>query len=167
MIPSIGALKRHWQRSCWVIHMWRQATHNQMALEPTVGNGWVNYEGILRIDWDSKENMQSVRQRVDLLLKGCGCRSGCDTNRCGCKKNSTACGPGCRCTNCKNKQAQRDCNQESDHLELEVDGIMEAIFGEDRDRANGEEQDVTDNEDDDQSDEEFYMDVDGMESGRF
>ena len=44
---------------------------------------------------------------------------------------------------------------------------MEAVFGEDRDRENGEEQDVTDNEDDDQSDEEFYMDVDGTESGRF
>ena len=45
--------------------------------------------------------------------------------------------------------------------------IQRAIFGEDRDRANGEEQDVTDNEDDDQSDEEFYMDVDGTESGTF
>ena len=41
---------------------------------------------------------------------------------------------------------------------------MEAIFGEDRDRANFEEQDVTDNEDDDQSYGEFYMDVDGKES---
>ena len=61
--------------------MWRQATDNKRALAPTVGNGWVNEDGKLQIDWNSKENMMSVRRRVDLLFKGCGCRSGCDTEQ--------------------------------------------------------------------------------------
>ena len=86
MIPSVGALKCHWQRSCWVLHMWRQAADNMVVLAPLAGNGWIKEDGKFLIDWDSKDNMHAVRQRVDLLLKGCACKSGCKTKRCGCKK---------------------------------------------------------------------------------
>ena len=80
MIPSVGAFKRHWQRSCWVLHMWRQATQNMMLLAPPAGNGWLKEGGKFLIDWDSNENMQAVKQRVDLLLKGCACKGGCNTD---------------------------------------------------------------------------------------
>ena len=147
MITSVSALKRHWQRSCWVLHMWRQAQENRMILAPPAGNGWLHQDGKLVVDWDSKENIQSVRRRVDLLLKGCGCKTGCNTNRCGCKNNGTSCGPGCRCTNCHNIQREdlRDNDQASDDdLEDEVNCIMAAIFG-----ANGEDKDEDEFEDED------------------
>ena len=36
------------------------------------------------------------------LTKGCKCKSGCKSSRCGCKKQSNFCGPGCECHNCQN-----------------------------------------------------------------
>ena len=37
-----------------------------------------------------------------ILTKGCSCRSGCLSHRCGCVRNGHHCGPGCHCQNCKN-----------------------------------------------------------------
>ena len=50
--------------------MWRQAADNMVVLAPLAGNGWIKEDGKFLIDWDSKDNMHAVRQRVDLLLKG-------------------------------------------------------------------------------------------------
>ncbi len=127
-------------------------------------------EGKFLIDWDSKESMQAVRQRVDLLLKGCACKGGCNTKRCGCKKNGLSCGPGCRCVNCTNcacdnsPQGQHLDEEEGgdESLHVEVDDIMEAIFGQQRD----DEEDDEDTEGEEYmylTDEEF-MEVDEVES---
>ena len=58
MISSLEALRRHWLRSSWVLHMWRQAqTSGDMVLEPLLGNGWrKDQNGKLEIDWESEEN---------------------------------------------------------------------------------------------------------------
>ena len=40
--------------------------------------------------------------------KFCRCRSGCDSNACGCKKRETHCGPRCKCgDNCKNNKQKQ------------------------------------------------------------
>ena len=75
MVPSSGALLRHWKRSCWIIDMWQQADKNQMTLRSLQGNGWkIIDQATLEIDWDSKENVETVRHRVALLTKGCNCK---------------------------------------------------------------------------------------------
>ena len=136
--------------------MWRQAQATGiMALEPIVGNGWIKDQtGKLAIDWDSQENMTKIRSRVDLVLKGCSCKGGCTTNRCGCRKKGVPCGVGCGCTNCgnqedqcKNEQAkdmalyQRDLSTEEsassseesdtehDDTESYVNKVMDEVFG--------------------------------------
>ena len=79
--------------------MWSQAQCINMTLLPLDGNGWLRVsDEELAIDWDSQDNIQRLRDRVSLLLKGCGCKSGCKTNRCSCRKEKS-CGPGCRSTN--------------------------------------------------------------------
>ena len=85
-IPSFEALQYHWIRSCWVLHMWHQAQYGRPMLAPLDGNGWVREDGVLNIVWDSPENMQKVREAVRLLTNGCGCKTGCTTKRCGCRK---------------------------------------------------------------------------------
>lgn len=103
MIPSITALKKHWKRSCWIQSVWNQATHNMMLYPPLEGNGWKftdNNEFV--IDWDSEENVTQVWTRVMLIKKGCGCKTGCTSGRCKCRKAGTHCGPGCKCTGCCN-----------------------------------------------------------------
>ena len=101
-----------------------------MVLVPLHGRGWIR-------DKDSDENLQKVKSRVNLLMKGCGCKFGCAIKRCGCRKNGDVCGPGCRCTNCENTEEVTGTlrNEESyseDHysmLESDVSNIMLGVFG--------------------------------------
>ena len=86
MLPSNEALKHHWKRACWEANIWKQATKNVMVMKAMHGNGWIVEDRELCIDWDSREKMMDVRQRVSLLRKGCSCRqSACTTMQCGCK----------------------------------------------------------------------------------
>ena len=57
-----------------------------MTLASLNGNGWILKDTNLEILWDSPENIQTVRQNVTLLMKGCGCKSGWRTGRYNCKK---------------------------------------------------------------------------------
>ena len=117
-IPSYEALHYHWLRSCWVLHMWQQAESNVMLLAPLDCNGWTKNNETLEIFWDTAENIQKIRQRVRLLMNGCGCKSGCRTGRCGCKKKGEVCGTGCRCAHCENTDSI-DQQEEDDVVRIE------------------------------------------------
>ncbi len=140
MVPSIGALERHWKRSCYVINIWKQAAHNTMSYPLPQNNGWKFDENkLLLIDWDSCEHISHVRNRVALIQKGCGCKTGCASNRCKCKKNDVYCGPGCTCDNCENHpidqhlpdlaEIEREENGVFEDMDEEVDNIMCSVFG--------------------------------------
>ena len=60
MIPSDDALLRHWQRSCWVVAVWKQATQNQTIYPPLQGNGWKLDNNCPHIEWDSDDNISKV-----------------------------------------------------------------------------------------------------------
>ena len=139
MIPSFESLKYHWVRSCWILHMWQQAQCNHMMLAPLHNHGWTREtDGNFSIFWDTEENRKRVKSRVDLLMKGCGCKSGCSSNRCGCRKSGELCRPGCRCVNCKNTEEETADIDESETemdgthysvLQHDVSAIMENVFG--------------------------------------
>ena len=148
MIPSSDALKRHWMRSCWIVSVWRQATDNYITYPPLEGNGWKQPDvNTLLIDWDSDENIAQVRSTVALIKKGCGCKTGCISARCKCKKGGKYCGPGCKCVRCCNLPSDTCTSQNlhmvtieedevgesgtdtEDDLEREVDTIVNDVFG--------------------------------------
>ena len=127
MISSLEALTYHWLRSCWILHLWQQAQCNHTQLAPLHGHGWTRGKGGNRdIYWDTEENRYKVKSRVALLMKGCSCKSGCGTNRCGCWKSGEACGPGCQCINCKNtdKSQQREKVVERQNTEESQQTVM-------------------------------------------
>ena len=80
-------------------------------------------------------------------INSCSCKSGCETRRCGCRRKEIICGPGCRCSTCRNLPSTQN-NQGANHefvdilvdmeqtgtvhntLEESVDEIMERVFGE-------------------------------------
>ena len=147
MIPSTDALKRHRMRSCWIVSVWRQATENHITYPSLEGNGWKHPDpSTLTIDWDSDENMANICSAVALIKKGCGCKMGCISACCKCKKGGNYCGPGCKCVRCCNLPSstcqdpdtaviEADEGDESgsdmdDYLEREVDQIMNDIFEE-------------------------------------
>ena len=94
LIPSIEALRLHWMRSRWVLLYWRQAQHSYIQLPPIEKHGWKIKEQSLVVEWDTEENIKGVQSRVALLLRGCGCKKGCDTRQCSCKRAGNECGPG-------------------------------------------------------------------------
>ena len=140
MLPSTEALFLHWQRSCWVIHMWEQADRNTMTLEPITHHGWNITDEKLTVVWDTPQNIQAVRDRVKLLLRGCKCVTGCTTGRCGCKKMNQHCSKGCECKNCANITtvenetdiadiALEEEYRTSENIDSDTDEIMDWVFG--------------------------------------
>ena len=111
MVSSTDALYRHWKRSCWVNNVWRQADHTEITLQPLVQYGWIVKNDTLTFDWESEKNVSAVQERVHRLLKGCKCKTGCGSKRCGCKGKDRKCCIGCECVNCTNTDA--DCSSSS------------------------------------------------------
>lgn len=140
MIPSVDALQRHWKRSCWVILVWRQATSNEMVYPEVINNRWKIWNNKLLVHWDSDENLARIRSTVALIKKGCGCKTGCLSGRCKCKRSGSFCGPGCKCCTCYNLPGQDSRALELDGMEQsesddecetneEIDEMMDEIFG--------------------------------------
>ena len=146
MLPSCGALSRHWKRACWVSSVWSQATANVVQYPPLGDYGWKQpQQNTLTIEWDSDSNLSEIKERVGLIRKGCSCKTGCKTARCKCRKKTSHCGPGCKCIGCTNLPLETDgqpnndadCEDSSDEssatsdLEGEVDQLMADVFGTD------------------------------------
>lgn len=100
--PSHTALKLHWLRSVWILNMWSQSSSNEVTRLSPMDYGWNKSENGYKIQYDTDEQVLIVKQRVSKFTKGCKCKSGCRTKRCGCIKQGLQCGPGCRCLNCEN-----------------------------------------------------------------
>ena len=65
MIPSLEALRYHWLRSCWILHLWQQAQCNHMQLAPLHGYNWMrDKDGNFDIYWDTEENRCKVKSRL-------------------------------------------------------------------------------------------------------
>ena len=85
--------------------MWSHSFHQNIYefLPVPETCGWTNNpDGTFAFDWDSKEVQQTVQKTIEFLMKGCSCKKGCTSHRCGCVKNSRQCGPSCHCQNCQN-----------------------------------------------------------------
>ena len=74
MIPSTEALYFHWKRTCWILNMWGQADKNNMHLEPIDQYGWTLEDNTLSVVWDTPENMQVLRDRLNITERNWLCR---------------------------------------------------------------------------------------------
>ena len=111
-IPSSDTLLLHWKRSCWVIHMWHQSNERTMTLPPIENYGWGLKDDELTIVWETDVNIKTVLDRVNSLLKGCKCSTGCATGRCGCKRRGVTCLIGCQCLNCVSVSSTTQANDD-------------------------------------------------------
>lgn len=102
-------------------------------------------EGVLTVEWDVESNIRAIKERVDILTKGCKCTTSCSSNRCGCRKKGNKCLLGCECINCMNTEnsatASPSCEEmkeiaiEEEHATLPVDEIMDLVFGVSKDEV--------------------------------
>ena len=141
MVPNTDSLYRHYKRVCWVLDLWRQADRNTLNPKPLCDYGWSVQNENISVAWDSDSNMDSIRERVSSLLKGCGCKTGCHSRQCGCKGKGKLCGEGCNCINCTNTGTQTIASgtnsmEEASIEEIitdtppeDLDEVMEWVFG--------------------------------------
>ena len=151
MILSNESLCFHWKRSCWILQMWRQSDKNTMVLQPITDYGWALNDSKLTVIWDTPTNMQAIRDRVNILLRGCKCATGCSTGRCSCRRNGQQCSEGCQCINCSNVTvAAADSNSELTEIALEevtvteeaqqdTEDLMDWVFGPEMEESDCEE----------------------------
>ena len=98
--------------------MWRQADHTEITLQQLVQYGWIVKNDTVTFDWESEKNVSAVQEHVNRLLKGCKCKTGCGSKRCGCKGKDWKCCIGCEFVNCTNTDA--DCSSSSTWWPLSV-----------------------------------------------
>jgi hypothetical protein len=124
--------------------MWQQADRNDMILQPLEEYGWtINTDGKLLYVWDSEENRRAVQERVESLLKGCKCKTGCTTTRCKCRKKNDICREGCLCIACENtshiKTTTTDQSTVSDEILLSLQELQHFQTGQDTEIDNDDD----------------------------
>jgi hypothetical protein len=108
-MPSHSAFFRHWKRVSYICMMWQNAHLSDIYhnLPTPESSGWIiNEDGTHSIDWDDANTQRHITESINRLLRGCNCKKGCSTNRCGCVSKSQHCGPGCNCYGCTNLPTQ-------------------------------------------------------------
>lgn len=123
--PTYTALYKHWKRVCWVSRMWNNSILEDPyeSLENGEDHGWSkSEEGVYEFEWESPDVTKQVEETIHFLTKGCSCKQGCRTRKCGCVKKSMLCGPGCECRGCINvshKRKEADHSPEEDEVDEE------------------------------------------------
>lgn len=89
------SLWRHWLWSCWVSQMWQNSPLLDLysSIPLPENSGWIRHsDGSYTIDWEAPEIQEKTKHTTDFLTKGCSCKTGCKSNRCGCRKNQATVG---------------------------------------------------------------------------
>ena len=130
--------------------MWQHSSYPDILsnLPAPELSGWLlqSYNNYA-IDWESPEVQQNIRHNIEFLTKGCSCRKGCQTLRCGCRKRSRNCGPGCLCQGCTN-------------VNTEVANIPDSSSSSSSSDETGDEDTSESENDDEQLEEEIITDED-------
>ena len=139
-VPSYTALWRHWLRSCYVCKLWENSPLSNVYdnLPRPEDSGWISEgDGRYQIDWEAPEVAAKIKSNIDFLLKGCNCKKGCTSKKCGCRKKSNYCGPGCECQGCSNLPVQiqqeedKYSDDDDDDEEEEEDSDIESDSSDD------------------------------------
>ena len=115
VMPSWDALVLHCKRANYVMNMIHSANSTSCSiLKEYKHYGWKHIDNHIAINWGS------VEQIFDDSQAGCGCHSGCSTNRCSCHSAGRQCTLACRCTNCFNQCSIANINQKNVTTTTEV-----------------------------------------------
>ena len=91
-----------------------------MDIPPPGCHGWRIVDGELKIVWmTSPPAPDSILEFIH-----CGCKTGCETQRCSCKKAMMRCTDICTCAGCMNAEfddEQSDEEKEEEELDLDID----------------------------------------------
>lgn len=92
--------------------------------------------------WESHDNIEKVQKRIDYIMSGCKCKTGCATRRCKCVKDCQKCGPGCRCILCENVHRETTTSIAHEHSDEEDEDYSSSYDTEPEDEYIGKDKDT-------------------------
>jgi hypothetical protein len=87
-----------------VLRIWDVACTGWMSVPDIKSFGYKRNgrTGLQELVYDFKVQMRRIEAQVELVLKGCGCKTGCASKKCKCQKVGERCSVACRCVGCTN-----------------------------------------------------------------
>ena len=96
--PIKSALLQHAKRACYQAAIHKRSMCAQIEAPSIVDHGWnLNKNPELKIKWYGETTTPTDLYKIVT----CKCSTGCDSNRCSCKKHELMCTELCQCKSCK------------------------------------------------------------------
>ena len=115
--PTEDSLLLHTRRANYQAYIWRNAVTPILRLPSASDHGWEVSNDGLEITWTS------LPVAPDSLLSfiSCGCKSGCSSNRCSCKKASLKCSDLCKCKDCENGNGETSLEDDTEEVDYNLE----------------------------------------------
>ncbi|CAG9761624.1 unnamed protein product [Ceutorhynchus assimilis] len=92
--PTVDALNQHILRANYIAAVWRCASESKQNLPEVRFSGWHQNNEYL----EPVPMLSPPAPKAIIKLIKCGCKKGCGTNTCSCKKNKIVCTEACGCS---------------------------------------------------------------------
>ncbi len=114
--PTCDSLLQHIHRANYQAALWRQCLDAEMNIPSLHQQGWRLVDDELQIVWMTRP------PAPDSILEciNCGCKTGCNTQRCACKKSALQCTDVCTCVGCTNIEGDEQSDDEQELKEQEI-----------------------------------------------
>ena len=126
MACTKNVLLQHANRASYQCRIWKSALQPVMSPPSICEFGWEVNEGLVNIRW------MTMPAAPDGILENvnCGCKSGCSTRRCACRKAELNCTGLCSCCDCTNApENSLSDDEDDDGLLFELDGDDTELYG--------------------------------------
>ena len=112
--PNKDCLYHHIRRVNYQTLIWKKSFDAVINAPDPAEHGWVINNDEIELKW------MSIDAAPEELLQfvNCGCKTGCESNRCGCKRANLHCTELCKCENCNNRS--QDSDDEEDMRQREI-----------------------------------------------
>ena len=93
--PNKDCLYHHIRRSNYQTLIWKMSFDAVINAPDPAEHGWIIDNGEIELKW------MSIDAAPEELLQfvNCSCKTGCESNRCGCKRANLHCSGLCKCEN--------------------------------------------------------------------
>ena len=119
--PIKSALLQHAKRACYQAAIHKRSMCAQIEAPSIVDHGWnLNKNLELKIKWYGETTTPTDLYKIVT----CKCSTGCDSNRCSCKKHELMCTELCQCKSCKkdvNTAQPDDDSEDSEDSDIDID----------------------------------------------
>ncbi len=113
--PNKDCLIHHIMRANYQALIWRRCCDSRMNLPSPSEHGWIVQGDEIELKW------MSTKPAPDEALQfvNCGCHTGCNSQRCSCRRVGLKCTKLCKCASCTNGALDAASNEEDDENNYE------------------------------------------------